>query len=878
MMFLLSRMPPGCCLMLAVVATSLVTSMPAPPSKRSTEDASDARSGFSSVPKILEIQLPLKIASKDDLVAWAKYVMGLMASKINITLTTVKEAPSKSSGSVRVPDNARQPQNTRNSAFKHFEDTRPINNVRHFGNVNNLESSRYAENIRNLGHSANFDRFRVPANDGRSENIRNSLRNGNIQLPKEKVLPNQQLPTISINGITTSGLFNNRQLYPTFGNIEISDTTIPSPLEIAANINVARSKIKLTEQPFVPQFPDFVPITDTDIDSIFRNRSGITPPSRNYLPVPTTTDNIKFPNDPFVTRYFFDGVERNISSNVDVHPSEIALTTRNPLFFGEDLPLPVKSVDLLSQQRNTSSIKPLFNVPFQAVVTFTRGEPVEVTTSRNEGSKYFTVATRDPLDQFPPYFDTNYTLSNEPGTQINVVFDDGSRVTEVRNDTRKEERKKQEKKKGGSKRQKSQKQKSDTRQPSPIGEFLKTFVAVRRNNTPSADLTPPPLNQQVSSTTQRVPARQRVPPPQRTQLYPPPKPPSTLRQGRRNQTSLAQQLEDDDEGGNSMEGSSSNESNKSNEGDKLGNVQGSDESSSSESDYDDSDEEGGGFVKALIDLLQLAAPILDDLSDPESDADIGDVLAAAVPLLEELSEGDGETEGFDIPALLLPILLQISGGMDGQRDSAAILTPLLQLSAPLVGPLSGPLLVPLSRQSSNPPGEGGSSSGDIIKVLLEPLLQPVGPGKMTVLSNLIAGVISSLSKNSAPGGKSDITSLVKAVVAGSIAGTSAGSSGQKDSYGAPTGYAATPYGNPSDNQNPFLVIGSSVKTVVDAALNLVTSLVNAFTGILGASSSSSNEPAPYGPPPTTYTRRPSYMVPPSDSVSITTRGPERLKA
>lgn len=34
------------------------------------------------------------------------------------------------------------------------------------------------------------------------------------------------------------------------------------------------------------------------------------------------------------------------------------------------------------------------------------------------------------------------------------------------------------------------------------------------------------------------------------------------------------------------------------------------------------------------------------------------------------------------------------------RDSGAILTPLLQLSAPLIGPLVGPLVVPLSRQSS----------------------------------------------------------------------------------------------------------------------------------------------------------------------------------
>lgn len=104
-----------------------------------------------------------------------------------------------------------------------------------------------------------------------------------------------------------------------------------------------------------------------------------------------------------------------------------------------------------------------------------------------------------------------------------------------------------------------------------------------------------------------------------------------------------------------------------------------------------------------------------------------------------LFQGDDETPGVDFPGLLVPILLQISGvscqhfffsfkptfsrriretrrrdeklvqvsGIwwdyfqeDGQRDSGAILTPLLQLSAPLIGPLVGPLVGPLSRQSS----------------------------------------------------------------------------------------------------------------------------------------------------------------------------------
>lgn len=41
--------------------------------------------GFSISPKIVEFQLPLKITSKEDLVAWSKYVSSLMATKINFT-------------------------------------------------------------------------------------------------------------------------------------------------------------------------------------------------------------------------------------------------------------------------------------------------------------------------------------------------------------------------------------------------------------------------------------------------------------------------------------------------------------------------------------------------------------------------------------------------------------------------------------------------------------------------------------------------------------------------------------------------------------------------------------------------------------------------
>lgn len=522
MFFLLWRYYP----LLALLATHLVLSTPAPPSKRSPEEASG---GFSNVPKILEIQLPLKIASKDDLVAWAKYVMGLMASKINITLTTVKESAPKISGNTRNPETVGQSQNSKASVFRSMDGVRQPGNVRAFAVSKNFENARYAEDVRNLGSGRNYERVQNPGtarpsgNNRHSENLRIPHRNMNLPLPKEILIATTNTPMLRASGLTTNSLLDNRQLHSSFANLGLLQTTVQSPLAITANINVPRprmkeqefkntfdvpSSLKLNSQRlFVPPVPDFGPVLNLN-NGIFPNANTISTPSRAYLPV-TTTDSLKFPTDPFATRYFFDGVERNLSGNLGVLPHDITFTTHRPLIFNDEIALPVKSVDLASHRNSTGPLKPLFKLPFEAVITITRESSGEAVTERAEKDKYFVAPTRNPLVEFPPYFDTNYTVTNESG-QINVVFDDGSQVTEASSDTGKGNRKNQEKKKDSSSKQRSKKQKTTTqktttqktatKKPSPIAQFLKMFTALRRNSSLATDLTPPPLRPQAVQT------------------------------------------------------------------------------------------------------------------------------------------------------------------------------------------------------------------------------------------------------------------------------------------------------------------------------------------------------------------------------------------
>lgn len=493
---------------LALLMANLATSMPAPPAKRSPEDAAN---GFSNVPKILEIQLPLKIASKDDLVAWAKYVMGLMASRINITLTTVKETAPKISTTSRNPTSIKPPQSIKSPPHKGPENMKPTGSIQAFAVGKNFENSRYAESFRNLANARNYEyaknsgTVRPLDNGRRSENIRIPLRSVNLPSPKEKLIATTNVPVLGTTGLTLKS-FGNTQTYPNFATFGISPTTIQSPLEITANINLARIKEQDFKgafdvasplrydgrQMFIPQIPNFIDVQNIDL---FRNINTLSPPTRAYLPV-TTADSVKYPTDPFATRYFFDGLERNISSNLGVLPSDVAPTTQRPSIFNEEIPLPVQSIDLTPRKNSSGTSSPTFKLPFEAVITITRENSGEVTTTGSNKDKYYVVPGRGPLDAFPPYFDTNYTLTNE-SDQINVVFEDGSQVTESMSGKKKEE-----KKKNGSSKQKKQK----TKGPSPLVQIVKMFAALRRNNSSSlpTDLTPPPLKQQKFPTPPRT--------------------------------------------------------------------------------------------------------------------------------------------------------------------------------------------------------------------------------------------------------------------------------------------------------------------------------------------------------------------------------------
>ncbi|XP_011868283.1 PREDICTED: uncharacterized protein LOC105562227 [Vollenhovia emeryi] len=716
MLLMLSRILSRSNCILILVIFNLASSAPLKSQKHSPFQSEQ---GFSASPKILELQLPLKISSKEDLLAWSKYVMSLMASKINFM-----------------------------SPFK------------------NLSDEKRAPFTSNPGSKSKETMKKAPLNEKRQgpNYPARRLKEPHMQRPDEKV--------------------------------------VAYPLPIGAMKPTAPNPPQQNPSSFSTGFnepTDFGQYMDFNLGNLFQQSEIDTFGNLDFLQQPPT--NVYLPLPPIdAAKSYQSAIGKNVSGFGE---SARLQTMKNSL----DLHIKTPSVELeqalpiaINNEftgMNLSHIgEPLLTFPFQAVVTIAKNLPAATMISKMQANDY--TAIGDLPREFLPYFEQN-NLSNESG-QINVVLNDfiaDTSETKTRGNVKKG---KEEKKEQNVREPKKQSQKKATnstkklkssikRQSSALGDLLRTLGILRKvpKNATEVNIATPLLSILKGTNSQKIQvALEEIPPPR----------------GRRNETFLAQQVngnDDDDENGNSENGNGESGNDENGNGEngnsENGNGENDDDDESQteaqEDDDDDEEEEEGGSIQAVIDLLPLAAPILEELSDPDAEVDIAEVLQGAIPLLEGLSDPE-EEGGVDIPAALLPLSQKLSEGPDGQgSDSGAILGPLIQLIAPLSGPLSGPLIGPLSRSSSGPDGVRGSASA--FAASAEPLSKPQGPYGQSVLSGLIASITAKLSKESAvAAGDSDVKSLVSSIVSGVLAGASTGSKGHKGQYG---------YGQSGNNGN-----------------------------------------------------------------------------
>lgn len=438
MLLVLSRILSRSTCILILVVSNLACSAPLK-SRRRAEN--EREQGFSASPRILEIQLPLKIASREDLVAWSKYVMTLVASKTNFTSSMLK--------------------NDVSSIGPQFDKRVGLANSSGFKSKETTKKAAATEKRQGINYPARRLK-EPPVRSANDKVVAYPLPVGKMKFTAAKLQEPFGLPTVE------DGPASDQQLY----------------LEQYANFN----------------FGD--PFREPAIFGAHETLAQ--PPAATYLP-----PSLRPPID---LAPYQNIVDRNASGLEE--PAK--LSTKK-----SSLNLRVKALNnelaqMLLRNRSRAG-EPLLTFPFQAVITITRQLPAATTTSEKQRKDYF--AARDPPDEFPPYFEKNYTLTNESG-RVNVIFDDfatSKKKTKKNEDEEENEEEEEEKeeeeeedegereengqdvreqRKKSEKKKKVKQQKSKKRQSFVLGDLLRMLGILRKlpKNTTDVNVAAPVLS------------------------------------------------------------------------------------------------------------------------------------------------------------------------------------------------------------------------------------------------------------------------------------------------------------------------------------------------------------------------------------------------
>ncbi|XP_058804413.1 uncharacterized protein LOC131671756 [Phymastichus coffea] len=566
----------------------------------------------------VEVTLPYKIMSREELITWVTYAMRLMASKINITLADadpMQTPPEK---------------------------------------IEKLRNS--SEAINHLLEKMNNGEKKVVEKE-KMKTVAMSSKHGPMCKHLEKQL--EKLTSTTEKAIDNSANLQNQKY----------DFLTPPPIS-PNNVENLYSKLMSDAQTSYSPLSKFIqelalinPYDHPD-NKIFRD-PNVFPPfnihhQNAYLPLPVTPGynedrlkefydmaNMRNHSNPFSGMVNSLGAMQLVPMRTNFQhmpPVHMPQTTRTEI---GDLNSGNQAYKQQSHDIPLSPHRPVISLPFEAYITITRETstpgptstlvPVLMSPQKLTSSKYsqknrnknrdshHEASTSDVPDTLLPN-NRNRVSKNGKNTSKHTTIQFEDEV--VTSKTVSEKKKK-----------KSKKQSDSKKQPTIFQSLLRMLTLTTNRNSSI-----PNVANVFGKISKKLPNPKVVK--------------GTLR-GKRNETSQRQIEDDDDEFNDNGDGDDNGDDDDSGNGGGERDIFDDDDDNSFNDDYDY--DEGGGSLGSLEDLIPLIIPILEDISDPESETDLVEFLQAAVPLLQGLSEPDPETgEGVDIVGVLLPILQNLS--------------------------------------------------------------------------------------------------------------------------------------------------------------------------------------------------------------------------
>lgn len=411
--------------------------------------------GFSASPKILEIQLPLKITSKEDLLAWSKYVMNLVTSKIT-------------SNNLR---------NTQSDKQLPFTDN---SNVKSKEMMMMMMTKKGSPDEKRQGLNYPAHRLKEPPVESRPPKGDDKVVAYPLPLGEMKVTNPMQDPF----GLPTPG---------------ISD-----PTDFGQYVNFG--------DPALASFG--IPFQQGEIDIFGNPEIFLQPPAAAYLPLPLTGINIAaYENAIDKNASVFEEPAKLQTTknafNFHIKPFDNELG-------GQLSPLAINSG---LSGKNSSVDGALLTFPFQALVTIMRQPATAAAVNPNTRPKNHLTKTRNKeLDKFLPFSEKNNTLTNA-SRQIDVIlnnFTANMRKNKTKEENRREEQKKErkeqnarEKKKKSEKKTKTTRKKQQSsikRQASVLGDLLRMLGILRKlpKNSTEISVTSPVLSILKGTNSQKI--------------------------------------------------------------------------------------------------------------------------------------------------------------------------------------------------------------------------------------------------------------------------------------------------------------------------------------------------------------------------------------
>ena len=429
-------------------------------------------------PTVATDQLSLKGSAKGDFSNWASYAMSVMASKINNTFFNIKDKMKKS---VFTDDGKRieHPHNHENSMSNNHSD-KTLNNSNN--NVKNIFKNSKAITKLDLvsttlvpssiksASSSTIPTTVVP-NVVSTTPSSFQMKSGAIMMPQKKTedmnfaktadpinvhaerrhlnLPVRTVVDPNVFG-THFSLADDPRDYHQFSNY-LSHLLANHHFDPNENKIIVRTPDFFSPVPTpAAYFPLFVPRPEQPFLGFQNNQwvknqfGGVDINSKNDLgspqlpSTPSTTSEISVTSMSSMTSSTTAMPPTTQSTSV---PLTTTTTTTSPKSEVEEFPKPIKLIDTSQEGiKPPTAIRPIISVPFEAIITITReshpplsstspplikplSTPSSQITFNQDPRNYYEIVTRDPPDEYPPFFVRNNTLRNE-FEKVNVILED----------------------------------------------------------------------------------------------------------------------------------------------------------------------------------------------------------------------------------------------------------------------------------------------------------------------------------------------------------------------------------------------------------------------------------------------------------------------